>query len=147
MNPSKRNGSAAESAVVRVAGDHGIPAERIALAGVLDRGDVHLLGGRVVIEVKSRKHHASANEVSAWMAECDAEAARVAGCDLSATVVKRPGTGAGRAEQWAAWLWLDELVWLADGRQPLGLSRVAVQISLGDLMGLVHRRYLGRGVA
>ncbi len=71
MNRSKRKGTAAESAVVQVLVDAGwVHAERRALQGTLDRGDVAGLPG-VMIEVKAEK----AYDISGWLREVAAEKA------------------------------------------------------------------------
>ena len=119
-NPSKAKGTAAETAVVRLATAMGIPAKRVALAGAADQGDVWLWpegnGARVVVEVKSRSKAWTWTEVQKWWAEVDAESLRVPNCDVALLVVKRPGSGAPSAADWFAWVLGDELMyWAGDG--------------------------------
>lgn len=87
MSASKRKGTSAESAVVKCLQEHGFPyAERRALAGVNDRGDVAGIPG-VVVEVKS----CARMELSAWLAEAKQEAAN-AGVGIYAVWAKKRGT-------------------------------------------------------
>jgi hypothetical protein len=72
MSASKAKGTAAETAVVRFLQANGYPhAERRALAGNQDRGDVAGIPG-LVIEVKN----AATITLSAWLKEANAEARR-----------------------------------------------------------------------
>lgn len=65
MNPSKIKGTAAESAVVSYLQEKGWKnAERRALQGVLDRGDISGVEG-VCFEVKNQK----TQDLSGWVAE------------------------------------------------------------------------------
>ena len=87
MTASKQRGTAAETAVVRYLNANGFPhAERRALAGVNDKGDISGLPG-VVIEVKSCKRI----ELAAWVDELGVEM-RNAGAYIGAVVAKRRGT-------------------------------------------------------
>lgn len=86
-NPSKAKGTAAEVAVVRYLNAHGYPhAERRALAGVNDRGDVSGMPG-CVVEVKNCKAH----QPAAWLDELAVEM-RNAGAYTGVVVFKRRGT-------------------------------------------------------
>lgn len=68
-NPSKRKGTAAETAVVSYLRDHGFPwAERRALAGELDRGDIAGIPS-AVIEVKN----GARERLAAWVDEAELE--------------------------------------------------------------------------
>lgn len=69
VNRSKQKGTAAESAVVAYLCTHGFEAERRALHGALDQGDIAGVPG-VVIEVKNCKTMALAE----WVDEADTEA-------------------------------------------------------------------------
>ena len=92
-NPSKNKGTAAESAVVRYLRDQwGIAtAERIALAGAADQGDVRVFPG-LHLEVKAGNaaHNASRSQCEKWMQEAEREAVN-ARCPVY-LVVKRKGT-------------------------------------------------------
>jgi hypothetical protein len=151
VNPPKAKGTAAETAVVRLAEACGIPARRVALAGAADQGDVHLWDGRVVIEVKSRKSWPSWLDVDAWFREAESEAARVGNCDVAALVVKRPGHGPARAGDWFAWVRMADLSWwYAQHETPANAATVnvltpqqRVMLPLGDLLALLERGHRG----
>ena len=86
-NPSKTKGTAAETAVVRYLQGQGWPwAERRALHGNADRGDIAGLPG-VVIEVKN----CAKLEPGAWLREAQREQAN-AGADVGLVWAKRRGT-------------------------------------------------------
>lgn len=88
MNKPKRIGTAAETLVVDFLRLHGFRyAERRALAGVNDCGDVTGLPG-VVIEVKAHREL----KLAEWMDETEAERAN-AGAELAACWHKRRGKG------------------------------------------------------
>lgn len=93
-NKSKAKGTAAETAVVHYLQENGFPyAERRALAGSLDRGDVTGVPG-VVIEVKS----CARMELATWVDEAEAEAlngiaANSSQRDIAAVWHKRRGKG------------------------------------------------------
>lgn len=141
MSKSKDIGTAAETAVVRYLIEHGVIADRAALAGANDRGDIHALRGAVVIEVKSRKTAPSAGQIAAWMGELDRAAQRVTSCDVAALVVKRPGAGAANAGQW--WVHMRAIdFWTlacADGVPwEMAQQMVSVTMSLADYTGLLR---------
>lgn len=86
-NRSKARGTAAETAVVAYLQRRGWPhAERRALAGNLDRGDVAGVAG-VVLEVKNCAKH----DLAGWTAEAKVEQAN-AGATIGAVVAKKRGT-------------------------------------------------------
>ena len=71
MTASKRKGTAWESAIVDYLREHGAPhAERRALAGARDRGDIAGIPG-IVIEAKA----AAKTELGVWLAEAETERA------------------------------------------------------------------------
>lgn len=83
-NPSKRKGSAFERDVVDYLKVNGFPwAERRALEGVNDRGDVAGIPG-VVLEVKACKQI----DLAGFMGEAEREAAN-AGVSIFAVIAKR----------------------------------------------------------
>ena len=97
VNRPKMKGTAAETAVVSFLRQNGWPhAERLALQGKLDRGDVTGTPG-VVWEVKS---HATSHW-SAWLREAEAERAN-ANTWLGMVVTKPPGVGVTRVGSWWA---------------------------------------------
>ena len=86
MSAARQKGTAAETAVVRFLRANGYQhAERRALAGSQDRGDVAGVGG-VVIEVKNCKRM----ELAAWIDEAEDEAN---GTEIAAVWHKRVGRG------------------------------------------------------
>lgn len=96
MSKAKQKGTAAETAVVRYLRTNGYPlAERRALSGKLDKGDIAGVPD-VVIEVKA----AEKCELKKWLAETRAEAVN-AGTPFGVLVVKvkyKP------IERWDAWM-------------------------------------------
>lgn len=88
MSASKRKGTAAETAVVRYLQQTGhFPyAERRALHGTQDRGDVTGIGP-VVLEVKNHKEHL----LSKWVNELEIEIAN-ADANTGAVIAKKRGT-------------------------------------------------------
>lgn len=86
-NPSKQKGTAWETALVAWLSQNGfVHAERRALAGSNDRGDVTGIPG-VCVEAKSCKRH----ELGPWLDETVQEA--IAGADIPVLAVKRRGKG------------------------------------------------------
>lgn len=87
MNRSKIKGTAAESAVRDYLHVNGYPyAERLALSGAHDRGDITGVDPRIVIEVKSHKELA----FGPWLKEANVEAAN-AGAEIGIVWAKRRG--------------------------------------------------------
>jgi hypothetical protein len=86
VSRSKQRGTAWESAIVRFLTDHGFPhAERRALSGTQDRGDVAGVPG-IVVEAKN----CSATSLGVWMDEAIVEQAND-GADYSAVWHHRRG--------------------------------------------------------
>jgi len=69
-NPSKAKGTAAESAVVKLAQSFGLAAERRALAGAADQGDVWIDGGVLVVK-RPGSGAARAGDWFAWITVSD----------------------------------------------------------------------------
>jgi hypothetical protein len=89
MNRNKAAGTRWESAIVEFLRANGFPwAERRALAGALDRGDIVIGPGAPIVEAKNRKALDLANAVD----EANAEAAN-AGAPFGVAVLKRRGKG------------------------------------------------------
>lgn len=107
-NRPKAIGTAAETAVVAFLQSAGATSvERIALSGVLDRGDVHYRSARgrlTVVSVKGGKmaETASPELIRKWLHELDGQADRVDPSAPRFLVTKRAGVGAKRAELWRA---------------------------------------------
>lgn len=96
MSKAKATGTAAETAVVRYLQANGLPAaERRALSGALDKGDIAGIA-HVCIEVKA----AVQPQLKKWFAETRTEAAN-AGALFYMLVVKVKYKPVGR---WDAWL-------------------------------------------
>lgn len=130
-NPPKERGTRAETAVVRHLVALGIPAERRALKGAADDGDVWAYGGRVVIEVKRRRTRPHDEELSRMWGEANREASRVPHADVAMLVVKRPGR-ANPALWWAFFTHAD-LCWLSGldpDELPMGVGNALVQVTL-----------------
>ena len=86
MSKSRAKGTAAETAVVKYLNENGFPyAERRALQGVNDRGDVAGIPG-VVLEVKNAKRI----DLAGWIKELEIEMSN-AGASVGALVIKRVG--------------------------------------------------------
>jgi hypothetical protein len=104
-NKPRAIGTAAETGVVRYCKPNGFPhADRLALHGALDEGDVQLCPG-VVLEVKGGKRAETASDalVTAWLDETEVER-RNRGAEVAALVLKRAGKGAANAGAW--WVYL-----------------------------------------
>lgn len=89
-NPSKQKGTRFETALVDYLRRHGIPAERKALHGKADEGDIRAeIGGReLCIEAKDRKRLA----VAEWADELAREKA-LTRADHGVLVIHRAGMG------------------------------------------------------
>ena len=113
VNKPKQLGTAAETAVTRHARTAGFPlAERRALAGGADLGDILLAPGAIV-EVKAGKaaEQASDQKIAAWLDETERER-RNANADVAVLVTKRPGVGHANAGRWWAHWRLHDLAQL-----------------------------------
>lgn len=89
-NPSKDKGTKFETAIARYMTANGVQAERCALHGSGDVGDLRAVAsGRVIaVECKDRKRI----ELGKWFDECESEG-RNAGADMAVLVVHRAGCG------------------------------------------------------
>lgn len=102
VNPPRKKGTAAESALVAHLRVSGFPhAERSPLRGNKDRGDVTGIPG-VVLEMKDKARYA----ISEWMAETEAEIAN-ADALTGALIVKPNGIGLTSVGRWWAILPVD----------------------------------------
>lgn len=137
-NPSKIKGTRAESDLVRWARVNGFPhAERLALAGAVDGGDVRLVplgwtAGMIVIEVKA---HATAGrgippdaQLADWMREAERErvAARAVHCPL---VLRRAGPGSGDPGRWWSWIPLWSIAALVGGYEDSRSNPVCLDLA------------------
>jgi hypothetical protein len=103
MSKSKQIGTAAESALVRYFKARGWPsADRIALRGSLDIGDIHI-HPHLCIESKSghAAESASDGQVAVWLAETERERV-LKGADFGILIMKRKGVGLSRPGRWWA---------------------------------------------
>jgi len=103
VNPSKAKGTRGETAVVNYLRVNGFPtAERRALAGSADRGDILATIG-VILEVKAGTSAQTASPalIEKWMQQTRTEAVN-AGVDIAALIVQRRGIGTSRPELWTA---------------------------------------------
>ena len=136
-NRSKNKGTAAESAVVKHARANGFPlAERLALRGSKDQGDVRLMAN-VHLEVKAGAAAESASDaqIAEWMDEADVEAgnADVRHCWL---VTKRKGKG--KAGDWWAHLTVYDLINWANSYDPIYPCDIPVRLRFDDLLTLLR---------
>lgn len=88
MSRARAKGTAAETAVADYLQSYGIPAERRALAGANDKGDISGIPGWC-LEVKA----VAATSYGAWLAEAERER-RNAGAEWAAVIHKPRGTAA-----------------------------------------------------
>lgn len=103
MTKSKRKGTAGESAVVSFLRTAGFPyAERLALQGSKDRGDITGIPG-VVVEVKA----SDAYEWSTWLKEASVEKEN-AKADHAFVASKPRGVGSTRTGEWFAGMFLGD---------------------------------------
>lgn len=140
VNKSKAIGTHAETAVVNYLRTHGFAgAERRALAGSLDKGDI-LVGPGFILEIKSGKaaESASDNQILAWLAEAEVESRNSDGASFM-LVTKRKAIGITRVGQWWAHMRLDH--WL-DEPESLGLDLV-IHVALADAVTLARRYGFG----
>ena len=92
MNPSKKKGTAAETKVVKYLNAHGVKAERKALAGSNDEGDLRAIlpcGTEVTIEVKAGMQTAQYNrhDFEIWATQTLVEGHN-AGCPAVLVIVR-----------------------------------------------------------
>lgn len=100
-NPSKSKGTQAETAIVAFLRGNGFAgAERRALAGAFDLGDITGCGP-IVVESKAGNAAANASDgqVAKWLAETEVERVN-ADADYGLLVMKRAGIGPARAGDW-----------------------------------------------
>lgn len=149
-NKSKQRGTAAETAVVRAARTRGFPhADRLALTGNKDRGDVRLTTGLtagVVIEVKGGQMARSHTDrmVEAWLDET-AVAKSHTRADVSFLVVQRAGVGAPNAHRWHAYWRHQWLTALTGGPMvdPFPVGLVPVRLTLEHSLWMLRAHGYG----
>ena len=93
MSKSRAKGTAFESAIVAYLREHGYPyAERRALAGALDKGDINM-GAPVMIEAKN----CQTITLAAWADEVAAQTANFPPGTVGVAWVKRRGKGVDKS--------------------------------------------------
>lgn len=105
MSKAKAKGTAAESAAVSFLRENGWPhAERLALQGALDRGDITGAPG-IVWEVKSCVDY----NLPGWLAEAETEREN-AHADHGIVIAKPVGIGAKSVDRWHAAMYAGDMV-------------------------------------
>ena len=135
MSKQKQIGTAAETAVTRYARTAGFPlAERRALAGGADLGDILLAPGAIV-EVKAGKaaEQASDQKIAAWLDETERER-RNANADIAILVTKRHGVGHTNAGRWWAHWRLADLARLRGYPTTLTVDDAPVRMTLDSAL-------------
>lgn len=135
VNKPKRMGTFAESAVAAFLIENGWPyAERRALQGLLDKGDIAGTPG-LCWEVKSCSR---ANvPYSTYLRECEIERVN-ASAQFGITVVKTAGMGVTRIGQWLAVMYFDDLIRL-DSAWDLTIAVKDKQLIPGEVVR--HERF------
>lgn len=130
-------GTHAETAVVRTARTRGFPnADRYALHGAADVGDIHLCP-RLIVEVKGGETARQASDalIHTWLDQTAHERDN-AGAMFGFLVVQRRGVGAPNAARWWSW-W--RLAWLAQLHGTIALVPYApVRLTLGDSLAMLR---------
>lgn len=125
VNRAKGIGTWTESAVVAYVRRNGFEqAERLALAGAQDKGDIRMCPG-FILEVKGGKAAENASDATVidWLGEAEREAVN-GGNPGYMLVMKRKAHGITRIDSWWAALWLGD--WLDGGTDA---SSPAVELS------------------
>ena len=140
-NPSKRKGTAAETAAVKAARRLGFPlADRHPLKGAKDEGDIWLCPG-LIVEVKARKTRPSAGQIEDWLDETLAETHN-AHADFGFLLFRQPGIPESRAECWPAyfkWNWLMRQTSSLIADLPLAHEWATVSMEYGALLKILRR--------
>lgn len=149
VNKSKNLGTQAESAVVRAARTRGFPgAERRALAGAADRGDILLAPG-LIAEVKGGQAAKTASDaqIATWLAQTETERVH-AGADVAILVTARAGIGAPNAHRWHAHLRLTDFLRLLGGLGGVDLPdpHTPVRTTLDDALTLLRAAGYGEPI-
>lgn len=132
VNKPKQKGTAGESAVVSFLRTQGFPhAERLALQGSADRGDITGIPG-IVIEVKACQEYA----FNAWLREARVERDN-AGADFGLVVAKPRMVGTTRTGQWYALMYAFDF---------LALAQAGVEAT-GDEFRLWHQEMKGNSIS
>lgn len=136
VNRPKDIGTRAESAVLKQILPYYPTAERLALKGAADEGDIGHCGD-FIFEVKGGKQTEKVGDaqLGAWMGEAIVEAANRS-VGYGVLVLQRKGFGVGRARRWWVWLPAGDLAEIMGGHWlPPGF--VPVRMELGDFLELL----------
>lgn len=145
---SKRIGTPTESGIARYLQTHGfVHAERRALNGALDKGDILVCPG-VIVEAKSGKsaENASDGQILAWLEETERERVN-ANAAIALLVTKRRGVSNQRAGDF--WCHLDggvfaDLVYEIEDQEPFTLHLgVPVRTQLSHVVTLLREAGYG----
>ena len=140
MNRSKAIGTAAETAVVRASRARGFPwADRVALHGRSDVGDIYLCPG-VIVEVKGGDWARKASDtlIDDWLSETERERIN-AGAAVGFLVVQRAAVGYANAHRWSAWWRMRNLMELVPHAGiPPQLQETPVRLTLETSLLLIR---------
>lgn len=142
VNKPKAIGTAAESAVVRFLRENGFPfAERTALAGALDRGDITGTPG-LAFEVKAGRAAETASDglVTSWLAETERERI-TARAGVGVLVLKRNAIGPKRAGEW--WAIVPATVFIDRDDGPPLADDIPVRLRLADMVRVLRSHGYG----
>jgi hypothetical protein len=118
-NKPKQIGTAGETGVKNALIRLGYPlADRRAQQGAEDAGDV-MANNDVMVEVKAgtAAKTASLGQIHDWLSETETERQNRR-CKFAFLVTARPGFSPKRAEEWWAWMWLEDFdTLICDSRQ------------------------------
>lgn len=139
VNKPKRKGTAAESAVVSFLRDRGFPhAERLALQGGKDRGDITGIPG-IVLEVKAVQEYA----FNSWLAEAMVERDN-AMADFGIVIAKPRLVGTTRTGEWYAIMYAIDYVQLL--HQAANTSGEPVKVWKQEMSGASISTYIDRNL-
>ena len=142
MNKPKAIGTRGESAVVKACRTRGFPgAERVALHGSYDQGDVRLTTGLtagILLEIKSGQaaRTASDNQIIAWLEETEVERVN-AGAAYGFLVTARAGVGPANAHKWWTHIPVGTFLDILDAPQIIGPGPGVIRMTLDTLLGIL----------
>lgn len=149
MSRQKAKGTACETAILKYVRANGFPwAERLALSGNADCGDISLLPGRlVVLEAKAHATAATGQpgdaQLTEWMRQTETERGN-AGADYGVLVVKRKGTtNPGR---WWAYVTAGDFGKLLDAPMQMRDPHAPLCMSLSSLLPVLRAAGYGSPV-
>jgi hypothetical protein len=139
VNRSKAIGTAGESAVVKIVLPYFPQAERLALAGAQDEGDIGHCGD-FIFEVKSGKAAENAGDglLAKWTLETAAEVQN-RGVQYGVLILKRKGVGLANAHRWWAYVDVEDLArWTGGEYIPNRFNgTLSVRLELGQLLEML----------